>query len=273
MRRYFFLFLFSILFINAHSQVNEDFKYFRIYALGGGNYWEMKWKSWDNFSSSYNLGYGTKLNGTLSAFDPIMGYYGGVGVRLVVFGVEYSIYRAPDQIQTLSFQNGDKMEFQLITKGYNMNFPIVMPVSKRFSIGVDMGLKSLNGELHSRTVYADGTVSYGEDQETNGIFQFNNRWQIFIGPRFEFGKRLRGYLSVTWPMMDSGDVTGLQDLGSDYGLIWSNQLRTVYLPEHWNNRHNDLFYFVGNEPLLREFKGMQVQLGLAFDVFKFNMFD
>jgi hypothetical protein len=272
MRKLIFLVLFLVLLAPAHSQVNEDFQFFRVYLLGGGSRWDMKWASWDRFAGSYNNGYNNSLSTQLGNFGPFPGWYAGAGFRLLVFGVEYSIYRSPDQVQSMVFKNGDRMEFQIYSKGYNMAFPIVMPVSKRASIGIDMGIKSLQGELHSRTVYANGTVSYGADQTSNGIFGFNNRWLIMIGPRFEFGKRLRGYVSLTWPMMNQEDVTGLQDKGADYGGIWSHQAKSVYLPEQWNNRENDQYYFVGYEPVLRDMKGMQVQFGMAFDIFKFNMF-
>lgn len=245
---------------------------FGLYLLGGGSYWNSKWESWDKFASTYNQGFGNHLNQTLTPFQPHKGYFFGAGFRFAIFGVEYSRYKYPDQTLAMIFKNGDQQIFQLKTNGYNMNFPIVYPVSKSFALGIDMGVKSMNGELHSHTVYKDGTKSYGPEHTINGIFEFNKRWLIQIGPRIEIGRRIKLFASATWNLMDSGDVTGLQDLGSDYGDVWTGQLRTVYLPEEFSNRKNDSYYFVGYGPLLRVVKGMKADVGLIFNIHNFKIF-
>lgn len=242
------------------------------YAFGGGDYWNMNWASMETFANSYNTGFNSKLTNQLGSFDPMLGWNIGLGFRFAVFSVEYERYGYPSQLQTLEFTSGDKMEMQLISNGYNMNFPIQVPVSDKFWVGLNLGLKSLNGELHVRTVYADGTESYGADQTINGIFEFNKRWLLYLGPRIEFGKKIRGYLSANWTMFDAGDVTGLQDLGSDYGGIWTGGMKTVYLAEEWTNRSNDLYYFVGYGPLKRELSGMSIKFGVIVDLYGMDIF-
>jgi hypothetical protein len=260
----FFLFVLLNFFVPAKAQT--------FYVLGGGDYWNMNWNSMQYFTNSYNTGFNSKLSSQFGNFDPMLGWTIGLGFRFAVFSVEYERYGYPSQLLTLAFTSGDKMELQLVSNGYNMNFPIQVPVSDKFWVGLNLGLKSLNGELHVRTVYADGTESYGSEQTTNGIFDFKKRWLLNLGPRIEFGKKIRGYLSATWTMFDPGDVVGLQDLGSDYGVIWTGGMKTVYLPADWANRANDYAYFVGFGPLNRELSGMSIKFGLIVDLYSMDIF-
>jgi len=163
------------------------------------------------------------------------------------------------------------MEFT--SKGWDMNIPIIVPVSKMVNVGMDMEINIEKGNLRSRIVYADGTVSYGNESPMNGIFNFNSYWTAFIGPRIEIGKRVRGQLSVMWPLggAASKDVVGVQDKGSDYGGVWSNGDRTVYLVSDFSQRNNYNYYFIGidSESLVqRRIKGMKVELTVAVDLFK-----
>ncbi len=252
------------------GQVPGDFKF---YLLGGANYRTIDWESWNKMATSFNTGWQNSLSAPITNFEPMIGYNFGAAIRFLVFSVEVKRYGYGSQTRSFIFKNGDRREMEFDSKGWDMNFPIIVPVSKYVNLGMDMEVNIEKGNLHSRIVYANGTVSYGNESPMNGIFNFNNYWTAFIGPRIEIGKRVRGQLSVMWPLggAASKDVVGVQDKGSDYGSVWSNGDKTVYLVSDFNQRNNYNYYYVGldSESLVqRRIKGMKVELTIAVDLFK-----
>lgn len=270
-RRLPLLLLFSlILMASSSAQIPGDFK---VYLLAGGSFRTVKWQSMEDFASSYNDGWKTSVSSPLKAFDPVLGYGAGAGIRLFIFSVELKRYGYFAQTRSFNFRNGDRREMELGLRGWDINIPVVVPVSKSVAFGVDFQLNVENGLLHSRMKYDDGTVSYGNENPQNGIFNFNHCKSLFVGPRLELGDRVRAQLSVMWALGDlnSKDVAGIQDLSSDYGSGWATADNTVYLVSDFSQRNNSEYYHSGidSESLVqRQVKGLKVEFTLAVDLFK-----
>lgn len=260
-------------FLVSFSVDAQDKGAFKFYLLGGGDYRTFKWESWNTMASSYNTGWQATLASPMEGLDPQFGYSFGAGVRLMVFGVEVKRYGFGSQARSFDFLNGDSRELRTQFEGWDLNFPIVAPVNKYLSIGMDMQMNIEKGTVQSAIIYADGTRSMGMENPQNGIFNFNKYSMLFIGPRIEIGSRVRGQISVMWPLGGDAakDVVGLKDQGSDYGGIWSNGDKTIYFVTDFAQRNNYNQYFVGVDSdalLLRRIKGMKVEVTVAVDLFK-----
>lgn len=255
--------------VNSFAQVPGDFN---IYLLGGASYRTVKWDSYNQFMDSYNQGWENSLSSPLKNFYPMLGYGLGVGVRVFIFSIEAKKYGYVEQTQSFSFSNGDRREMELQMRGWDINLPIVIPVSKSIGLGMDMQMNIENGELHSRILYDDGTISYGDDSPLNGIFKFNNYRSFFLGPRIEAGQRVRAQLSVLWAVanMDAGEVAGIQDLSKQHGGS-SNGNSTVYLVSDYNQHNNPDFYQRGADSqslVQRQAKGLRVEFNVAIDLYR-----
>lgn len=251
------------------AQIPGDFN---IYLLGGASYRTVKWESYNNFMNSFNKGWENSLSSPISNFYPMLGYGMGVGVRLFVFSLEAKRYGYVEQTRSFIFNNGDRREMQLQLRGWDVNLPIVIPVSKSLGIGMDMQMNIENGELHSRILYDDGTISYGDDSALNGIFKFNNYKSFFIGPRIEVGQRVRAQLSVLWAVanMDTDKVAGIKDLSYQHGGSGNNDA-TVYFVSDFNQRNNPDYYHRGVDSqslVQRQVKGLRVEFSVAVDLYR-----
>jgi hypothetical protein len=251
------------------AQIPGDFK---IYLLAGGSFRTVKSESLENLVNSYNEGWSNSLSSPIRKFDPMVGYGAGLGIRLFIFSVELKRYGYFSQTRAFTFRNGDRREMELKLRGWDINIPVVVPISNSVALGVDFQLNVENGELHSRMSYDDGTTSYGNESPMNGIFNFNQCKSLFVGPRLELGTRVRAQLSVMWGLGDlnSKDVAGIQDLSSIYGSSWANGANTVYLVSDFAQRNNSDYYHLGvnSESLVqRHVKGLKVEFTVAVDLF------
>lgn len=261
---------FVIILTKSFAQIPGNFE---VYLLGGGSLRTVQWQSMERFADSYNTGWNTSISSPLKKFGPVVGYGAGAGIRLFIFSIELKRYGYFAQSNAFSFRNGDRREMELKLRGWDINVPVVVPISKSVALGVDFQLNIENGELHSRMEYDDGTVSYGSESHLNGIFNFNHCKSLFVGPRLELGNQVRAQLSVMWALGDlnSKDVNGIQDLSSMYGSGRANADNTVYLVSDFNQRDNSDYYHAGidSESLVqRQVKGLKIEFTIAVDLFK-----
>lgn len=266
------VFLTLLSYSNTHAQIPGDFHF---YLLGGATYRTVEWESYNTLVDSYNAGWKDKIASPLSNFYPILGYGIGMGMRMFVFSIEAKNYGYMADVRSFYFNNGDRREMELQMRGWDISIPIVIPVSRLIGLGMDMQMNIENGELHSRMLYPNGTVSYGSDSPMNGIFKFNNYKSMFLGPRLEVGQRVRGQLSLLWAVgsMDSKNVAGIQDLSGEHGGT-GNDGPTVYLVSDFNQLNNPDYYNRGIDSqslVQRQVKGMRIEFNVVVDLYRRKM--
>jgi hypothetical protein len=261
MRKTLLLFLLLLAAPTVLLAQNDDDEFgFGFYLQGGTNYTPgYKLDSYDRFRASFNKAARSRLQTELGAWQPQRFQNFGGGLYFGPIHLSF-IKQFSSSTAVAKFKNGDQREMTLDYNPLDMHFEVLL--GKRLQGGVGCGLRVENSTVRSGLRYANGPLSYGEDQALNGIFRTISGNAMTASARVDFQVvRIKKRPLLTLSMR--GTYTGVTRKfleGNAYLLPYSDQLMKqmrggtnhadgtlrIYLPEEVSQRNNVYTTMVGN---------------------------
>lgn len=146
----------------------------------------MKWKSFDRFTTSYNLYNQAMLKKEFSPLRLKNGFVWGVEGMLGAVGVGYN-QMTTSAFSRAEFNNGEARELELKAHQNEFTMDLVYPFDVYANAGIMVGVSMEDGTLKSRYIYKNGFVSYAGDKSYNGDFKLRSTGSIILGLRADAG--------------------------------------------------------------------------------------
>lgn len=284
MKRY--LLLLGLVGISTMAFAQQQTKFniragFRVF--GGGSYSLVKLNSYENFVGSYNTANASRLKTPLGNLRPGAGWCVGADgyIAFLYFNVIQNFSSASAKSV---LKNGDSREFLLKYRPLDLNFDLMIPGKKKFAIGFALGMELQKATLYSGYRYANGRLSYAEDQPLNGIYRFRNSTRINAGLRMDYkvskwlvfslrAERIGFWAKLTEDVgFDPGyNLVPHRDemmAGASSGPTNIDGTLHYYLPEDVANANNEYVYFVGTggNTFANTYKGWRFMLTLQLNL-------
>jgi hypothetical protein len=181
MKKLFFISIVSVLFLfqnKLQAQVA-----LLPYAQVGYGFWFSKSKDITSFLNSYNAVQGTSLSsGFKDKTGLLTGFKGALGVRLKFNKGYLDMALTGSQLKakqnSATFKSGDRRILDLYCNDYGFDFGFGW--GNRATFGFVFNMCVQNAYVRTGFEYANGTVSYGNSHNLNGVYH-GNRLGLFSG--------------------------------------------------------------------------------------------